>query len=83
MVGNEQRWVGSQKSCNLCRLVARNENADLFLGERFLVNLDIIQEIPSIENVAAMGYACECIPCKPTTRVTRGVGEAEVIVSGV
>jgi hypothetical protein len=35
-----------------------------------------------MEDIATVGYARKCVPCKPATSITRCIREAEVIVSG-
>lgn len=70
------------KSRDLSRLVSRNEDTNFLVRQPILVNAHVIQEVPSIDDVATVSDAWECVPREPATGIAGCIREAKVVVCG-
>lgn len=75
--------MGSPEAREACKTVAGDEDADFFVSERFQVELDMSEEIPSIANISAVGDTRKGMPCAPATCVAGFIREAEVVLSRI
>lgn len=70
----------AQEAGNMRFLVARNKHADLLLCKRVSIDLDIVEKVLPVEDVAAVTDAVKCLASKPTTSVALRISETEVVV---
>ena len=61
VISNKQRWIRPQESRDSRLLVSRNENANRLFRKSFLVNLDIVQKIITVQDITAVADTRESV----------------------
>ncbi len=70
--------MGSREPRNLRFSVTRDKYANFLVGECRLINFDIVKQIATLNNVATMSDAWECISRQPAASVALCIREAKV-----